>query len=572
MTRLQQITRPLRAVARRVRSWPYAGRSAFSAALIVMLLAFTQGHHLNHPPDIAGYEVRGGKLIADEGVGPAGPILKTVSVLLPYLDRWMLVGGAVYVFILLRQWGNVRKLVLPTWVAAPSVAAWAVCTDIAQQLGGMQMTEMGEPPAMAAYWVKLGMLVLASLCLPLMVHYYHRCGALDRYMVRTFLAPLMFCFVAFTSLWIIMDLLDNLKDFQEAHTSLGRVVHFYMGVVPYIFVEVMPPALLLAVLYTLTKMSRANEIVAMLGAGRSVVQILLPILLLTAAVAVLSLAANYYWAPRAQGNREAVFRALSARQHDSIMASAVMYRDPFSNRVWYVSSIPFSLRDGRLRGVRVQEEGPDGKLKRVIHADSAMWWPGGTWRFYDGREVTYEGGGPVDNQPFPKDDSGRSTLDVKSFEETPWSMMSHALKPDYMGVPELVSYLKAHPKDSVAKLAPFQVHFHQRFALPWQSFALALVAAPLGIAYSRRGAVGGIAGSIFIFFGILFLNNLCLNLGRGAHVPPWLSPWIPHLIFGALGLVLLHYRSQNKDLPRLSLGWLFGRKAKVMRPRRARAA
>ena len=95
------------------------------------------------------------------------------------------------------------------------------------------MTEMGEPLAMTAYWTKIGMIYLACICVPLLIHYYVRSGALDRYTLRTFLAPLVFCFVAFCSLWIIMDLLDNLKEFQEAKSGLGRVVRFYFSVVPF---------------------------------------------------------------------------------------------------------------------------------------------------------------------------------------------------------------------------------------------------------------------------------------------------------------------------------------------------
>lgn len=572
MAFLKHILSRLRALLEHSRGWPYAGRTAFALALITMLLAVTQGRHLDKPAEVVGYEVRDGKLIAEQGVAPAGPILKTVSVLLPYLDMWMLVGGAVYVFILLRQWGNVRKLVVPTWVAAVSIAACAVSSDIARQLGAMQMTEMGEPVALAAYWLKLALLVLATLCVPALLHYYHRSGTLGRYTLRTFLAPLVFCFIAFTSLWLIMDLLDNLKDFQEAETALGQVFLFYLGVLPFIYVSVMPPALLLAVLYTLTRMSRANEIVAMLGTGRSVVQILQPIFIVAAAVATMSFAANYYWAPRAEGNKEAVVRGLAGKQKDSIMQASVMYRDPLTQRVWFVSSFPFSLRDGRLRGVQVREQDATGQLTRVIHADSAMWWPGGVWRFFDGKEVLYNGGTAASVKTFPKGESGRNSIDVRSYEETPWSMVSYALKPDFMGVPEIVSYLKAHPKDSAEKLAPFRAHYHERYAMPWQSFALVLVAAPLGIAYSRRGSVGGIAGSIFIFFGLLFLDNLCLNLGKGSHLPAWFSPWIPHLIFGTLGLVLLHYRSQNKDLPGLSLKGLFGVKKKLVRPRNRQAA
>jgi LPS export ABC transporter permease LptG len=572
MSWLQQILSKLRALLEHSRTWPYAGRTAFALALITMLLAVTQGHHLENPAEVTGYEMRDGQLVAEQGVAPAGTVLKVVSTLLPYLEMWMLVGGAVYVFILLRQWGNVRKLVFPTWFAALSIAACAICSDIARQLGAMQMTEMGEPAALGAYWVKLSLLLLASLCVPALLQYYRYSGSLGRYVLRAFLAPLVFCFIAFTSLWLIMDLLDNLKDFQEAKASLGRVFLFYFGILPFIFVSVMPAVFLLSVLYTLTKMSRANEVVAMLGIGRSVVQILQPIFIVAAAVAVMSFAANYYWAPRAEGNKEAVMRGLAGRQRDSIMQSAVMYRDPHTQRVWFVSSFPFSLRDGRLRGVLVREQDARGQLTRVIHADSAMWWSGGVWRFYDGKEVFYKDGIGDSVKAFPIGENGRSFMDVRSFEETPWSMVSYALQPDYMGVPEIVSYLKAHPKDTSQKLASFRTHFHQRFALPWQSFALVLVAAPLGIAYSRRGAVGGIAGSIFIFFGLLFLNNLCLNLGKGSHLPAWLSPWIPHLLFGTFGLVLLHYRSENKDLPKISLPAFFKKQVQIRRPKNRQAA
>ena len=58
-----------------------------------------------------------------------------------------------------------------------------------------------------------------------------------------------------------------------------------------------------------------------------------------------------------------------------------------------------------------------------------------------------------------------------------------------MSVPEIISYLRAHPRASDDKRAACRTHFWHRFALPWQALALVLVAAPLGVAYSRRGSV-----------------------------------------------------------------------------------
>jgi lipopolysaccharide export LptBFGC system permease protein LptF len=193
-----------------------------------------------------------------------------------------------------------------------------------------------------------------------------------------------------------------------------------------------------------------------------------------------------------------------------------------------------------------------------------MWWPGDRkWRFYQGQEIEYANGKPV----ALKDFTGRlpgsaSKIDVSGIEETPWSIVSSALIPDFMGVPDLVSYLKGNPESSTAALAPFRTHLHHRFAFPFQCFVLALVAAPLGIAYSRRGSLGGIAASIFIFFGMIFVNDLFLSLGKGGHLPPPLAVWIPNAGFGLVGLLLLYLRSQNKELPKLKL-----KPAKIARPR-----
>src|SRR5690606_11038225 len=131
-----------------------------------------------------------------------------------------------------------------------------------------------------------------------------------QYTLRNFLGPAVFCFVAFCSLYILMDLLDSLKDFQDSKTPVGKMLVFYLHLVPFIFVSVAPAAIVLVVLSSLIKMSKSNEIVAQLGAGRSIAQILIPIFAAAFAASLIALAANYYWDARAEGNRKAIMRAL----------------------------------------------------------------------------------------------------------------------------------------------------------------------------------------------------------------------------------------------------------------------
>lgn len=548
----------------KARELPYLGRGSFAVAITLLIISMLMGWHRTHPDDAVDAALQQAQ-VAQMDV-PQGILV--LSKVLPYLNLWVRLGIPVLLIVIWRRWGDLRRLMLPVSIASVSMAVWAIASDLVDYIAHSHMTEMGEPPEPVAFAFKLMFIALVFLSVPFALHYYRRIGILERYTLRTFLHPLVFCFVSFFTLWIIMDLLDNLKEFQESKIGVVRVITFYLGMLPSVYTQILPVALLLAVLYSLTRMSKANELISMLGTGQSLLRVLRPIFVTSVYACLLNMAASYYWAPRAEGNREAVFSGMKVHAADSIMAFGIMFHNEQSHRTWYVATFPFSLRSGheRMHGVQIREEDNLGRPARTIIAPTVGWSPRAGWRFYDGKELIYQNGSLAAIKPFPVGSDGQSVLEVPEIEETPWSLVSYALRPDFMSVPELVSYLSAHSKAADDKLAPFRTHFWQRFAMPWQAMALVLVAAPLGVAYSRRGSVGGIAGSVFIFFIYMFMNNLCLNLGKGGHLPPWLTVWIPHLMFGTLGLVLFHYRSQNRDLPTFKLR-LSKLKPQIARPR-----
>ena len=552
----------------KARELPYLGRGSFAVAITLLIISMLMGWHRTHPDegvDAALQQAQQAQMDVPQGI-------LTLSSVLPYLNLWVRLGVPVLLIVIWRRWGDLRRLMLPVSIASVSMAVWAIASDLVDYIAHSHMTEIGEPPVPLAFAFKLVFIALVFLSVPLALQYYRKIGILERYTLRTFMHPLVFCFVSFFTLWIIMDLLDNLKDFQDAKYGVVRVIRFYLGMIPFVYTQILPVALLLAVLYSLTRMSKANELISMLGTGRSLFRVLLPIFLCSVYACVLNMAASYYWGPRAEGSRDASVRGMSVHAADSIMAAAIMYHDEQSHRTWYVGTFPYSMRRGseRMHEVQIREMDAQGRLARTIIAPTVGWSPRVGWRFYDGKELIYRDGNVDAIKPFPVGQDGQNILVVRGIEETPWSLVSYALRPDFMSVPELVSYLRAHPKGADDKLAPFRTHFWHRFALPWQAMALVLVAAPLGVAYSRRGSVGGIAGSVFIFFIFMFMNNLFLNLGKGGHLPPWLTVWMSHLLFGTLGLILFSYRSRNRDLPSFKLR-LSKLKPQIARPRNRRS-
>src|ERR1700722_13767278 len=103
---------------------------------------------------------------------------------------------------------------------------------------------------------------------------------LDRYVIRNFVEPFLICFCGFIAIWLIIDLNDNHQDFLEAHATLRQVSGFYLTQLPSTVLLALPIGLLLALLSSLSSMSRRNEIISMLTAGRSVLRVLAPLLVI----------------------------------------------------------------------------------------------------------------------------------------------------------------------------------------------------------------------------------------------------------------------------------------------------
>jgi lipopolysaccharide export LptBFGC system permease protein LptF len=140
---------------------------------------------------------------------------------------------------------------------------------------------------------------------------------------------------------------------------------------------------------------------------------------------------------------------------------------------------------------------------------------------------------------------------VQGWTETPWRIASSQLEAQNLSIPKLRDYLKHNGDFPDNQLAPFRTYLAHRWALPWSCLVVVFIAAPLGIVFSRRGVLAGVASSIFIFFGMIFLTNLFLALGKGGRINPLVAAWFPNAFFGIVGLVLLYFRSTNRELPKL---------------------
>jgi LPS export ABC transporter permease LptG len=492
-----------------------------------------------------------------------GPeILHFYVFILPYLALMLKLSIAGSILYALRVMPRVRRMVLPLAITGTLTTADAVASEVYAYWMTKNFSMMGEPLSRAAYLGKLSMIIFLALSPALMAAWYAGRSSLERYTLRNFLQPLCFCFIAFISLFLLIDLIGNIRDYQANRTPSELIVNFYVQLLPAVFVMIAPWACLFATLYSLVRMSRFNEIISMLSAGRSLWQIAYPLLVVGAYVSMVAMALNYYWAPLAENQRKTLIENTSKknrmRSGGAALAHTVMYFNPETRRSWFIGKVPYDTQKEGLSRVEVRQFDEKGKIQHTWLALSARWWPGGTWSLRNGVEISYTDGVQSVPKPFEanKVSSKNTTVKEELFSETPWSIISAGLLPDDLGVGELSAYLHANAESPKEKLNAFRTHLYDRFARPWLTWFMVFSAVPLGVAYSRRAALGGMAGGMVLVAGLLFLPELFANMGKGGHTSPKSAVWITHGIFFALGLFMFVLKSHNREVPRFSLAAL----------------
>lgn len=437
------------------------------------------------------------------------------------------------------------ETVLPTALGSAYGAIVTLIPTAHHNLPDAMASLSGDEPYIGAFVIGLVLAASAFLLPPLAVWLYHRSTLLDRYVTRGFLTPFALCFSAFLSIWLISDMANNGNDYAAVKMSAPDIALLYLTQMPSIVMLVLPITILLGILYSLGRMSRRNELVSMMMAGKPVSRILLPLFIMGAMATYLSLACNFQFAPTSVGNVKAVLTTLGRGSKQRFAAFDQAFMNRAQNRLWFVGLYPrvFSRKD-KMESIAVIQFGPNGGILQTMHANRAFWHrEDNTWIFFEAQVTDFDPhGDPLKVTTYPE------KYIVQGWPETPWKLVSAGINPEFLGLPQIGAYLRAYHDIPAEKLAPFRTHWHHRLALPFACLAAVLFGAPLGIVYSRRGLVGSVTAAVGLFFGLLFVTNFSVALGQGARIPGWLAAWFPPLFFCGIGIWLLQIRAHNREI------------------------
>ncbi|HEX8808750.1 MAG TPA: LptF/LptG family permease [Xanthobacteraceae bacterium] len=295
-----------------------------------------------------------------------------------------------------------------------------------------------------------------------------------------------------------------------------------------------PFASLFAGLLAMGRVMGDNEITAMRTSGIPVWRIALTPLIFGFAMFLVAYGMNEYIAPASVDISTRTFYQIIYHT-DSLPVEPQFFRkDPDNGNVFYVNQV---LPDNKtMEGVQVFKLGRFGVFAETLQARTAVV-QNTRLALQDVIDTRYNSDGFMTSQQHVK----QILIGLPLAETAAQFMSTQNSDPWAMSSKNLSAQVKALQAQGIggSALGSLQINLANKLAWPFASFIGVVLAIPLAMRFGKRGRTLGIAMAILAFFVYFLMTSAFAALGRNGKIDPVLAAWLPNIIMGGSGLVLL---------------------------------
>lgn len=351
-------------------------------------------------------------------------------------------------------------------------------------------------------------------------------GRLDRYVAGLYVSCWTLSMVFFAGLFGVVDFFGNVGDLLDRAQQSGQgasiIGRFYLVQAPTIVKEVAPFVMLMAALLTVLRLQRHNELAAMQLTGRSSRRVLAPVFALSVVFTGLLVWVQETVAPRVAVERERLEAQLLKGKPDWTI-DAIHMKDAQGRQF---SAMSFHVASGLIGKLHVSGREAPGRNLSVSGSDAVWDEAAGGWRLQDGvREVHSLAGGELL-------ESGPAILVVTDVRPDDL-LMQHREAYD-LPYGEVLDRSERYPESARYRLLR---HYHVTY--PLSVLLLVLLGVPFVLRRQARGSLVGLGAALLLCVGFMLVDTAVRDLGNHGSLHPVLAAWLPVILAGSLGVVLL---------------------------------
>lgn len=365
---------------------------------------------------------------------------------------------------------------------------------------------------------------------------------LDRYIIRETLAPFTLTLLILTFLLQIPTIMDVAEKLIAKGVNLPTIGRILLTLLPSSLALTIPISLLVGLLMALGRLSADREAVAMQACGVSLYRILRPVALMalvaTAATAYIMIEAL----PRGnQTFRDITFRIIQAKAESDVRPR--VFFEEFPNLVLYVRDVPANTRGWR--GVFLADTRNAGE-PQLLTADRGHFVLEPAQRRVD---LILEDGilhrSKVD-APAQYELQSFESLTVQLDPETVFPRQGLTPGDNELTIPQLRTKARQLREQGLSPHNPIMA-IQRKYTIPVACLVFGLIALGLGVTHRKDGKNAGFVIGIAVVLVYYVLMYMGEALAKGQKVPAEFALWIPNLVLGLVGAVLLVLKTKGYE-------------------------
>ena len=338
---------------------------------------------------------------------------------------------------------------------------------------------------------------------------------------------ILFSLVVFSAIFILVDLMEHLDDFIDHGVGLLLIAKYYLVFTPEILKLITPVAVLLACLFTTGRMSNQNEIIIIKTSGVDIYRILMPFLLVSAALCAVMIYFNEWIVPRANHEKFRIEKVYLQQHLEGWWKYNIFMLD---SRDRIVSIGYFDDATNTASKVSVQEFADTNLIYMARRYDAQMMTYDTTsheWILRNAIERTFDGQKEI-FKSYP-------SLPIKQISFKPADLQQKELNPNDMNYDQLRRFIELQ-KNSGNDVARYEVDYYSKVSFPFAAIIVVFFGVPLSARKKRSGLALEFGISILISFVYLLVIKISQVLGYDGIVSPLLTAWLANIVFFAAAL------------------------------------
>jgi LPS export ABC transporter permease LptG/LPS export ABC transporter permease LptF len=366
---------------------------------------------------------------------------------------------------------------------------------------------------------------------------------IDRYVIREVIPPFLLALLVFTFVLIIPFIIELAEEMIAKGVPAMTILKLAATLLPGQMALTIPMALLIGLLVGLGRLSADREFVVMMACGISPFRLLQPLLVF----AVLCWGLSSWVLLEAMPDSNQRFREITTEiamsRAEGEVRPRVFFED-FPNVVLYVREVPTNGQ-GWVDVLAADTRNPSSP---VIYLAKR------------GRMVIDRTARTI--QMVLEEGTSHSTKiqDWSAYEVVRFNRTTLSLNPESVfprsiarGDRELrIDELQARAVELQAQgMSPHNpiMEIHKKFSIPIACFVFTVLGLALGASNRKDGKLAAFVLGIAVIFAYYVLMFTAQSLTKGFWIPAWLSMWVPNIVLGVAGVVLLISRARSADQP-----------------------